>query len=123
MTPEEQVELCEKCEFVDKLSADIGFNFLGCRYKPYKGKWVAEIETCPKKKIMEGLIVGMTKTRMIDIIKNLPSDGFTKQDKKNALILFAKSGDVKAINKTDLQNAIIYLLDMVDFEKKDWNGI
>lgn len=71
----------------------------------------------------EGTIVGMTKTRMIEIIKNLPSDDFTKQDKKNALILFAKSGDVKAINKTDLQNAIIYLLDMVDFEKKDWNGI
>lgn len=65
----------------------------------------------------------MTNTRMINIIKNLPSKDFTKEDKKMALLEFAKSNNVNAVTKCELQNAIIYLLDMVDFNKQDWNGI
>lgn len=49
MSPEFQKAKCEKCEFVDKLAADSWFRFLGCRHKPYHGKWVAEIEVCPKE--------------------------------------------------------------------------
>lgn len=65
----------------------------------------------------------MTKKRMTEIIKNLPSKEITKQDKKEALEIFSKSDCVKDITKNELQNAIIYLLDMVDFDKKDWNGL
>lgn len=48
MTPDEQKNKCEKCDHVMKISAGIGFNFLGCTYGKLKGKWVAEIEKCPK---------------------------------------------------------------------------
>lgn len=56
----------------------------------------------------------MMRARMVEIIKNLPSKGFTKEDKKEALLEFAKSDNINAITKNELQNAIIYLLDMVD---------
>lgn len=65
----------------------------------------------------------MTQKRMVEIIKNLPSKNITKEDKKEALLEFAKSDNINAITKCELQNAIIYLLDMVEFEKKDWNGV
>lgn len=65
----------------------------------------------------------MTQKRMIDIIKNLPSKNYTKESKKEALLEFAKSDNINAITRCELQNVIIYLLDMVDFEKKDWNGV
>lgn len=48
MTAEEQDKMCFSCEFCDKLSAGHGFNFLGCTYGEYLGKWVAEIDKCPK---------------------------------------------------------------------------
>ena len=65
----------------------------------------------------------MTQKRMVDIIKNLPSKNYTKEDKKEALLEFAKSDNINSITRCELQNAIIYLLDMVDFEKKDWNNV
>lgn len=48
MTPEEQKTKCEKCKFMMKVSMR-PWLFLGCTHKPYKGKWVAEIDSCPKE--------------------------------------------------------------------------
>lgn len=53
MSPEFQKTNCENCEFVCKLSADIWFRFLGCKHNPYHGKWLAEIEECPKIKVTD----------------------------------------------------------------------
>lgn len=41
---------CEHCEYIHPVSANGGFTFLGCYCEPYHGKWVAEIEDCPKEK-------------------------------------------------------------------------
>lgn len=57
-----------------------------------------------------------------EIMKNLPSGKFDKKDKKEALYFFANE-DINSITKNELRNAIIYLLDMADFDKKDWNGV
>jgi hypothetical protein len=40
---------CKGCPYADVVRAQGNFVFLGCRHKPYKGKWVAEIKECPKK--------------------------------------------------------------------------
>lgn len=41
---------CEGCEFAKRISAQMGnWSFIGCTYKPYDGKWIAEIEDCPKE--------------------------------------------------------------------------
>lgn len=49
MTPKDQHEKCEKCEYGKVFGSSCPpFRFIGCCYKPYKGKWVAEIEKCPK---------------------------------------------------------------------------
>ena len=41
---------CTGCEYSDVVrAAPTGFMFLGCRHKPYSGKWVAEIKECPKE--------------------------------------------------------------------------
>ena len=39
---------CEKCEYCKAITAQDGFTFYGCKHAPYKGKWIAEIEECPK---------------------------------------------------------------------------
>jgi hypothetical protein len=40
---------CKNCQYADVVNGMDGFMFLGCRHAPYKGKWVAEIKSCPKK--------------------------------------------------------------------------
>lgn len=40
---------CFGCLHAKWYVANGGFEFLGCRYPPYKGKWVAEISKCPQK--------------------------------------------------------------------------
>lgn len=66
----------------------------------------------------------MNQNRAIEIIKNLPSATFSKQEKKEALaILQSRSIIEKYITKNEMYNAIIYLLDMVDYDKADWNGV
>jgi hypothetical protein len=40
---------CKGCPYSDVIRAQTGFMFLGCRHKPYRGKLVAEIKSCPKK--------------------------------------------------------------------------
>lgn len=58
----------------------------------------------------------MTHKRMIYIIKNLPSKEFSKQEKREALDMFSKTDNVKKyITKNELQNALIYLLDMAHY--------
>ena len=42
---------CPECRTV---YAKGGWSFLGCYHKPYHGKWVAEIQECPKNKEEEG---------------------------------------------------------------------
>ena len=41
---------CHVCPYVEVIRAQENFMFLGCRHEPYRGKWVAEIEECPKKR-------------------------------------------------------------------------
>lgn len=38
---------CKNCEDARVVYATGGFKFLGCSHKPYKGKWIIEIESCP----------------------------------------------------------------------------
>lgn len=40
---------CSGCPDCRTVYADGGWQFKGCYYKPYRGKWVAEIKDCPKK--------------------------------------------------------------------------
>ena len=37
---------CSNCRTI---YANGGWQFKGCYYKPYRGKWVVEIKDCPKK--------------------------------------------------------------------------
>jgi len=43
-----KVNVCGKCEHVKLVYEPMSYNFLGCHCEPYKGKWIAEIEKCPK---------------------------------------------------------------------------
>lgn len=48
MTTEEQKDKCIKCEYSRRFCSH-NFGFLGCTYGELKGKWVAELEKCPKE--------------------------------------------------------------------------
>lgn len=63
MNSEFQEEKCYNCEYCSKLSAGNNFNFLGCTFGKYKGKWTAELESCP-------LTETISKQKIIDIINN-----------------------------------------------------
>lgn len=41
---------CLVCPYVEVIRAQENFMFLGCRHEPYRGKWVAEIDECPKER-------------------------------------------------------------------------
>lgn len=40
---------CSKCRFRKIFDCGDGFKILGCMHEPYHGKWVAEIDECPRK--------------------------------------------------------------------------
>ena len=40
---------CEGCEDCKWVKAQDDWGFHGCFHKPYKGRWIAEIEYCPKE--------------------------------------------------------------------------
>ena len=44
---------CSKCRFRKIFDCDDNFKILGCMHEPYHGKWVVEIDECPKKKRRE----------------------------------------------------------------------
>lgn len=44
---------CFCCEYSKVYTANGGFQFLGCSCPPYKGKWIAEIDKCPKGRLKE----------------------------------------------------------------------
>ena len=46
-TNEQRHKRCEGCKCANIVHATGGFKFLGCSHKPYKGKWIIEIESCP----------------------------------------------------------------------------
>ncbi len=48
MTELEQTRYCEKCESMQPMYFSKNFVIMGCRHKPYRGKWVAEIDKCPR---------------------------------------------------------------------------
>ena len=39
---------CENCEYCKEIKAQDGWCFYGCKHAPYRGRWIAEIEECPK---------------------------------------------------------------------------
>lgn len=53
MTELEQTKYCEKCESMKPMYFSKNFVIMGCMHKPYKGKWVAEIDKCPRKDFHE----------------------------------------------------------------------
>ena len=38
---------CKECEYSKSINAQEDWWFIGCYCKPYRGKWVVEIEKCP----------------------------------------------------------------------------
>ncbi len=40
---------CHKCDYCKEVRATGNWSFYGCYHTPYLGKWVAEIQNCPKK--------------------------------------------------------------------------
>lgn len=40
---------CTKCEYAHCVVATGQWMFLGCYHSPFHGKWVREIDVCPKK--------------------------------------------------------------------------
>jgi hypothetical protein len=53
MTELEQTKYCEKCESMQPMYFSKNFVIMGCRHKPYRGKWVAEIDKCPRDDYQE----------------------------------------------------------------------
>lgn len=39
---------CKGCEYCRFIKAQDEWSFHGCFCEPYKGKWIAQIENCPK---------------------------------------------------------------------------
>lgn len=39
---------CENCEYCKEIKAQYDWCFYGCKHAPYRGRWIAEIEECPK---------------------------------------------------------------------------
>lgn len=44
---------CNPCEYAKCVVANDQWMFLGCCHEPYHGKWVKEIEHCPKMEVEE----------------------------------------------------------------------
>lgn len=52
MTDKGSVEIernrrCKECKYSKSINAQEDWWFIGCTHKPYRGKWVVEIEKCP----------------------------------------------------------------------------
>lgn len=41
---------CDGCRNCRTVHANGGWSFCGCYHEPFRGKWVAEIQNCPKGK-------------------------------------------------------------------------
>lgn len=41
-----EMEKCNGCQFARKIGAG-NWYFIGCTHDPYKGKWIAELKSCP----------------------------------------------------------------------------
>ncbi|MGL6201135.1 MAG: hypothetical protein ACRC3H_19620 [Lachnospiraceae bacterium] len=48
MNKEQRIEKCAKCEYVKIISGGGNWTFPGCYHRPHRGKWCAEVESCPK---------------------------------------------------------------------------
>ena len=44
---------CEKCEHSKRICAQGEWWFRACYCEPYRGKWIQEIESCPKEQLKE----------------------------------------------------------------------
>ena len=45
----ERNKRCEECTNCFTVITTNGIRFRGCFHEPYRGKWVSEIEKCPKE--------------------------------------------------------------------------
>lgn len=61
----------------------------------------------------------MTKKDLIAVIKNLPYNSISIKEKQEALKWLVTTCDVSLITKNELLNAIIWLVDKVDFNHCD----
>lgn len=43
----ERNKRCKECEYGKSINAQDDWWFIGCYCKPYRGKWIVEIEKCP----------------------------------------------------------------------------
>lgn len=39
---------CRNCRYSEIFNCGDGFKILGCMHEPYHGKWVTEIDECPR---------------------------------------------------------------------------
>lgn len=49
-----KVKPCRNCPDCRKVYAQGNWSFHGCYHEPYHGKWIAEIEKCPKEEHEHG---------------------------------------------------------------------
>lgn len=42
--------VCENCQYCKEIEALGGWRFLGCFFRPYRGKWIKEIKKCSMSK-------------------------------------------------------------------------
>lgn len=41
---------CRGCKYAQRIYANDGWSFTGCKHEPYRGTWIIEIEECPKER-------------------------------------------------------------------------
>lgn len=70
-------EECKGCKHARSLNATGGFRFLGCVFPPYKGKWIIEIEKCPK--YADGVKYKCKKAFLVD---RYDENGFCEYEKQ-----------------------------------------
>ena len=49
----ERNERCKGCKYCKRVYAQNDWCFHGCYCRPYTGKWIIEIENCPRETVEE----------------------------------------------------------------------
>ena len=75
-----KTEHCRNCKYSAGVYAQNNFRFLGCKFPPYKGKWIAEIAECPR--FAEGTKYKCKKKLFLDWYDE---DGFVEEENKLAV--------------------------------------
>ncbi len=100
-------EECKGCKYARSLNATGGFRFLGCEFPPYKGKWIAELDKCPK--YADGVKYKCKKELFVDWIDE---DGFYEDNGEQMKISVGDIYEVKTVSRMYTDNdELIHLED------------